>query len=154
MRPKLFKGHPSRKVQIFAEQGECFAEVHVGDKWLFFAKTSPKTKGLELSYYSSNPSGPVEERREYVERLRRLASRDGLSFVAGKVEFPDDDFSKGYLSKGAPDYRLLITSKDENEAILHKLTIKEDSRLALLRRGSTALMRTRIRDFATPRKVS
>jgi hypothetical protein len=109
---EVFKGHPSRELQISAEQGECFDQVRVGDEWLFFTRTNPKTSGLEISFYSSNPSGPLEQRREYVKRLRRLANRDGLSFVAGKVEFPDDDFSKGYLSKGKPNYRLLITSED------------------------------------------
>jgi hypothetical protein len=109
---EVFKGHPSRELQISAEQGECFDQVHVGDEWLFFTRTNPKTSGLEISFYSSNPSGPVEQRREYIQRLRRLASRDGLSFVAGKVEFPDDDFSKGYVSKGRPNYQLLITSEE------------------------------------------
>lgn len=109
---EIFKGHPSPELQLSAEQGECFDQVHVGDEWLFFAKTSPKTGGFEISFYLSNPSGPVEQRREYIQRLRQLASQDGLSFVAGKVEFPDDDFSKGYLSKGDPNYRLSITSED------------------------------------------
>jgi hypothetical protein len=72
---EVFKGRPSREVQIFAEQGECFASVHVGDEWLFFAKTSPKTSGLELSFYSSNPSGQVEQRREYIERLCNLVAQ-------------------------------------------------------------------------------
>jgi hypothetical protein len=105
---EVFKGHPSREVPIFAEQGQCFAEVHVGDEWLFFAKRSPKTGGLEISYHSSNPSGPVEQRPEYVERLRRLARGDGLSFIAGEVGFPFNDFSK-------LNHRLLITSKDEKQ---------------------------------------
>jgi hypothetical protein len=113
---EVFKGHPPRDVHIFAEQGECFAEVHIADEWLFFATRSPKTGGLEISHYSSNPSGPVEQRHEYVERLRRLARGDGLSFVAGKVEFPDDAFSKGYLSKGSPNYRLLLTSNDGKQS--------------------------------------
>jgi len=55
-----FKGHPSRELQIFAEQGECIADVHVGDEWLFFARKSPKKDGFEISYYSSNPSGPIK----------------------------------------------------------------------------------------------
>lgn len=109
---EVFKGHPSGELQISAEQGECFDQVHVGDEWLFFTQTNPKTSGVEISFYLSNPSGPINQRREYIQRLRRLASRDGLSFVAGKVEFPDDDLSKGFLSKGKGNYRLLITSED------------------------------------------
>lgn len=108
---EVFKGHPVRGVQIFAEQGECFAEVHGGDEWLFFGhKRSAST--LEISYHLSNPSGPVEQRREYVERLRRLAHRDGLSFVAGEVNFPSEDSRKENISNPRPNHRLLMTSKD------------------------------------------
>jgi len=69
---EVFKGHLSHEVPIFAEQGECVAEVRVGDEWLFFATRSQNTGELEISYYSSNPSGPLGQRREYVERLSRL----------------------------------------------------------------------------------
>jgi hypothetical protein len=105
---EIFKGHPSREVQIFAEQGECFAEVRVGDEWLFFAGRNSKTGGLEISYHSSNPSGPVERRNDYVARLRRLARGDGRSFIAGEVDFPFNDFSK-------LNHRLRITSQDEQQ---------------------------------------
>jgi len=106
---EVFKGHPSRKVAIFAEQGECIGEVQVGDEWLFFTRRSPEKGALEISYCSSNPSGPVEQKREYVERLRRLARGDGLSFIAGEVDFPFNDFSR-------LNHRLLITSKDNKQS--------------------------------------
>ena len=105
---EVFKGHLSREVQIFAEQGECFAEARVGDEWLFFAGRRPKTGELEISYRGSNPSGPVEQRHDYVERLRRLARGDGLSFIAGEVDFPSNDFSR-------LNHSLRITSKDEKQ---------------------------------------
>ena len=103
---EVFKGHPLAEVQILAEQGECFAEVRVGDEWIFFAVRSEKTGELEISYHASNPSGPIEQRHDYVERLRRLARGDGLSFIAGEVDFPLNDFSK-------VNHSLRITSKDE-----------------------------------------
>ena len=105
---EVFKGHPSRGVQIFAEQGECVADVDVGDEWLYFARRSPKTGGLEISYRSSNPSGPVEQRHDYLERLRRLARGDGLSFIAGEVGFPFNNFS-------GLNHKLQIKSKDEKQ---------------------------------------
>jgi len=106
---EVFKGHPPREMQLSAEQGECFPEIRVGDDWLFFGKRSARASELEISYYSSNPSGPVELRREYLGRLRRLARGDGLSFVAGEVDFPFNDVSK-------LNHRLLITSKDEKQS--------------------------------------
>lgn len=109
---EVFKGHPSRQVEITAEQGECFPESYVGDDWLFFTKKSTKTGGLEISYYSSNPSGPLDQRREYIERLRRLARGDGLSYVAGEIDFPSFDLSKGYLTNPRPNHRLLIKAED------------------------------------------
>ena len=105
---EIFKGRPSREVQILAEQGDCFAEVRVGEEWLFFTVRSEKTGELEISYHASNPSGPVEQRHNYVERLRRLARGDGLSFIAGEVDFPLNDFSK-------LNHSLRITSKDEKQ---------------------------------------
>ena len=105
---EIFKGHPSREVQIFAEQGECFAEIRIGDEWLFFAGRSERTGELEISYHASNPSGAIEHRHDYVERLRRLARGDGLSFIAGEVDFPFNDFSK-------LNHTLRITSKDEKQ---------------------------------------
>jgi hypothetical protein len=106
---EVFKGHLPYEVPVFAEQGECVAEVRPGDEWLFFATRSQKTGQLEISYYSSNPSGPLEQRREYIERLRRLSRGDRVSFITGKVDFPFNDISK-------PNHRLLVTSKDEKQS--------------------------------------
>lgn len=106
---EVFKGHLSHEVSVFAEQGECVAEVNVGDEWLFFATRSEKTDELEISYYSSNPSGPLEQRREYSERLRRLSRGDSVSFITGEVDFPFSDLSR-------PNHRLVITSKDKKKS--------------------------------------
>jgi hypothetical protein len=54
---EVFKGNPPHEMQLTARQGECFPEIRVGDDWLFFAEKDPKTGELEISYYSSNPSG-------------------------------------------------------------------------------------------------
>lgn len=109
---EVFKGHPGQKIQILAEQGKCFDEMHAGDDWLFFGKKGEKKGGLEIWYVSSNPSGPVEQRWEYVERLRRLAHGDGLGFIAGEVDFPSDDSSLIYHSGPQANHPLLFESED------------------------------------------
>lgn len=110
---EVFKGHPSHEVQILAEQGECFAEIRIGDDWLFFGEMSAKTNELKISYDLSNPSRPVEQRREYIERLRRLERGDGLSYVVGEVEYPSPsgDLFKGIQPTPRPNHRLLIKAE-------------------------------------------
>ena len=109
---EVFKGNPARKMQIVAEQGECFAEIHVGDEWLFFGKAGAKANELEIWYMSSNPSGPVEQRGEYIERLRRLAHGEGLSYVAGEVDLPSVDLSQVNVSNPRSNHHLLIKAED------------------------------------------
>jgi hypothetical protein len=126
---EVFKGHPPREMQIFAEQGECFPEIRAGDDWLFFGERSAKTDELEISYVSSNPSGPVEQRREYIERLRRLGRGDGLGYVAGEVDYPSFNFSKGYLSNPQPNHLLLIKTKDGKQS--YPITTNAEGRFEL-----------------------
>jgi hypothetical protein len=125
----VFKGHPPGEMQLTAEQGECFPEIRAGDDWLFFGNRNVKTSEFEISYYPSNPSGPVEQRREYVERLRRLAREDGLSYLAGEVDFPSFDFSKGYLSNPRPNHRLLIETNNGNQS--YSITTNTEGRFEL-----------------------
>jgi hypothetical protein len=113
---EVFKGHPAREVEIIAEQGECFAEIRAGDEWLFFGETRANKSGLEISYHSGNPSGPVEQRRDYVERLRRLDRGDGLIYLAGEVDYPAFDISNGFLPKPRPNYKLLIEAEDGKQS--------------------------------------
>jgi hypothetical protein len=126
---EVFKGNPLHAMSIFAEQGECFPVIRVGDDWLFFAEQNAKTNELEISYHASNPSGPVEQRREDVERLRRLERGDGLSYVAGEVDYPTFDFSKGDLSNPRPNHRLLIRRKDGKQS--YSVTTNADGRFEL-----------------------
>jgi len=112
---EVFKGRPPHEVEILVEQGECFAVIRAGDDWLFFGKTSAKSNGLEISYLYSNPSGPLEQKREYIERLRRLERGNGLSYVAGEVDYPSYDPSKGSLFNPQPNHRLLIKAEDAKQ---------------------------------------
>jgi hypothetical protein len=120
---EVFKGHPPHEVQIFAKQGECFAGIRIGGEWLFFGERGTKTNGLEISYPPSNyppsnPSGPVEQRLEYIKRLRRLERGDGLSYVVGGVEYPSPsyDSSIGFQPTPRPNHRLLIKSEDGKQS--------------------------------------
>jgi hypothetical protein len=113
---EVFKGNPSSHVTVFAEQGECFADVRAGDEWVFFARRDSKTSELEISYMYSNPSGPIEQKREYVERLRLLARGDGLSYVAGEVGFPSFDPDKGEFFRPAQNHKLLFKTEEGNQS--------------------------------------
>ncbi len=126
---EVFKGHPPHEAQIFAEQGECFPVLRVGDNWLFFGNSNAKTNGLEISYNASNPSGPVEQRREYIERLRRLERGDGLSYVIGELDFPTVDFSNGGLSDPRSNHRLLIKAEDGKRS--YSVTTNADGKFEL-----------------------
>jgi hypothetical protein len=102
---EIFKGNPTHEMRLTAEQGECFPDIHVGDEWLFFVEKNPDTREFEISYYLSNPSGPAEQRAEYLERLRRLARSDGVSYVAGEVELTFDDLPRA-------NHKLVLRSED------------------------------------------
>ena len=109
---EIFKGHPSHEVQILVEQGECFAEIRAGDDWLFFGEKNAKSKGLEISYIDSNPSGPLRQKLEYIERLRRLERGDGFGYVVGEVDYPSFDLSSGELFNPQPNHRVLLKARD------------------------------------------
>jgi hypothetical protein len=126
---EVYKGQPAHEVQILAEQGECFPEIHVGEDWLFFGKRNEKTNGLEISYNASNPSGPVEQRREYIERLRRLERGDGLSYVVGEVDFPFFDPSIVGFPDPRPNHRLLIKANGGKQS--YSVTTNSEGRFEL-----------------------
>lgn len=149
---EAFKGHPPDEMQIFAEQGECFPEARVGDDWLFFTKKSEKEGELEISYDSSNPSGPVEQRLDYIERLRRLARGDGLSYVTGEVDFPSFDFSKGDLLNPQPNHRLVMESKDEERSYSVSTDDKGKFQLGPVPPGSYSIDANTNPQFRDPRE--
>jgi len=115
---EVFKGHPPHEVRIFAKQGDCFADVRIGDDWLFFGEKGARTNGLDISYKPSNPSGPVKQRLEYVERLRRLARGDGLSYLVGEVEYPSPSYepSIGFRPTPRANHRLLIKAEGRRQS--------------------------------------
>jgi hypothetical protein len=109
---EVFKGSPPSHAQVFAEQGECVADVHADDEWIFFANRDLKTNELEISYMYSNPSGPLEQRREYVDRLRRLARGDGFSYITGEVGFQSFDPTKGENLSPSRNHKLILKEEE------------------------------------------
>jgi len=126
---EVFNGHPDHTLPIFAEQGECFPVIRVGDEWLIFAQRRAKTNEFEISYRASNPSGPIGQRTEYVQRLRRLARGDGLSYVAGEVDYPTYDSSLIYHSNPQPNHRLDI--KNETGKQIYSVVTNAEGRFEL-----------------------
>ena len=83
MPEEVFSGNADRLLTVTTNQGVCFGDFQVGDKWLFYLKRDTKTKALLLSYGS--PSRLIADAKAEIALLRRLAQMDHSGIITGRV---------------------------------------------------------------------
>ncbi len=106
---EVFFGVPESIVKVRTGQGDCLPEFRAGDRWLFYLQKDTKTNDLILWYGS--PSGLLDDAKEQIELLRRLAKQNDSGVVRGYVnrEQVDEDKSVTYLP--VTEQQIIATAK-------------------------------------------
>jgi len=89
LRPQtIFKGTPTRGMEILTAQRRCLPEMKTGDSWLFSLYRDKESKELIVNYGSR--SGPEAEESQQIDSLRRLAGLDAMGIVKGRAYLEDE----------------------------------------------------------------
>lgn len=81
---EVFKGEPPTPITVITQQAACLPTLSVGDRWLFFLRSSTNDNPILLDYYG-NDSLPVAGAHEQIETLRHLKSIGDLGILRGRV---------------------------------------------------------------------
>ena len=80
---EVFLGAPATPLTVFTSQADCFRELRVGDRWLFYLRRM-EDKPVVLDYYG-NDSLPIADAQDRIETLRRLKKIGNFAILRGQV---------------------------------------------------------------------
>jgi hypothetical protein len=109
MPEEVFSGTVAGSLTVTTDQGECFGDFQVGEKWLFYLQRAPKTKLLLLKYAS--PTRPIADAQAQIEILRRLAHLNGSGIIRGEVTEPIWNGNKWETSIPVPDHKIIAKQR-------------------------------------------
>jgi hypothetical protein len=105
MPEEVFAGRVAGSLTVTTEQGGCFGDFQVGDKWLFYLQQDTKTKALLLKYNS--PTRPIADAQAQIETLRRLGRINDSGIIMGQVTEPIWNDNKWETSIPLTDHKII-----------------------------------------------